>query len=103
MINEELFFKAYRKLKSYIYYDNSTLFLKEQVAKFEANTEDVEFRLKRIFSSFSSDYDNYLEDILNENMIGVKCYPKSIKNVVNRVKMKMSNLYQMSLKMTSMK
>ena len=46
-MEQRLLFRAYRKLKSHVYYDGSNLFLRRQVAEFEASG-DVDAKLKEI-------------------------------------------------------
>lgn len=88
---------AYRKLKSYIYYDNYFIFLRERIAKFEA-TSNFENRIEEIvsflnnidsdkskiyFNKLINDIDytvvpkSYEEDDLNEDFIVTNKFTQS--------------------------
>ena len=69
---------AYKKLKSYLYYDNTMLFLKLKLAKFEnklKNNEDKEFRK---ILNIIEDEKELLEYL---NKISYNIIPKSIRTV----------------------
>ena len=57
IINKDQIFNAYKKLKHYYYYDNSSILIKEKIAVFESSTfED---------SNNILDYKNKLYDKVN--------------------------------------
>ena len=58
---------AYRKLKSYVYYDNFSLLLRQQIAQFEAS-EDFDIRLDNLaaFLSYPNKYPDYFPKLLQE-------------------------------------
>lgn len=67
--------KSYRKLKSQIYYDNSMLYLKAQIATFESN--GVESQLEELLEDFLHGQDLLFEEITKN--IDVACYPKTFQ------------------------
>lgn len=71
-----LFEKAYRKLKSYVYYDNTNLFLKAELASFDsALQKDIDYFQHLADTYRFNDHNSYFEDITTN--IGVYCLPKS--------------------------
>ena len=81
-MKEGLIKKAYRKLKSNVYYDHSMLYLKLQIAEYEysegAGDSDIEWRLNSLLKKYNSDADSLFKGIY-EN-IQVRCYPKAISD-----------------------
>ncbi|WP_338356595.1 reverse transcriptase domain-containing protein [Yeosuana marina] len=67
---------AYRKLKSYVYYDNFSLLLRQQIAEFESG-EDFDIRLDNLVAFLNAPItkNKYFEDLLKE--IGYYIAPKS--------------------------
>ena len=74
---------AYRKLKSYVYYDKTLKFLRAKLAKFEYN-EVFENRLKKLTQALKNKNDNYFEKLIknenNDKGIDYKLIPKKINN-----------------------
>ncbi|CUP79502.1 hypothetical protein BH721_02075 [Clostridium baratii] len=53
---------AYKKLKSYAYYDNSSIILRKQIAEFE--DDNIESKLKEIYKRISNeDLDGFIDEI----------------------------------------
>ncbi|MES0503140.1 RNA-directed DNA polymerase [Bacteroides fragilis] len=90
MIDNKLFtfqqiYEAYRKLKSYIYYDNTSLFIRKEFSSFESsilageNFEDnFKKKMKSLYDILNSDnYQTDLDKLVSK--IGYKLVPKSIK------------------------
>ncbi len=77
---------AYRKLKTYFYYDNSALFMKRKIADFEyknENIEDIFNLLAKILNTQSEDIYKYFitdQTILRENIVDFYLLPKSFDN-----------------------
>ena len=77
---------AYRKLKTYFYYDNSALFMKRKIADFEyknENIEDIFNHLAEILNTQSEDIYKYFitdQTILRENLVDFYLLPKSFDN-----------------------
>lgn len=76
---------AYRKLKTYFYYDNSNLFMKRKIADFECKNEDIE----QIFEQLAEKLNNQSEDVSKyiitdqssrNNLIDFYLLPKSFEN-----------------------
>lgn len=74
---------AYKKFKSYIYYDNSNLLMRKQIAEFES--KDLETKLNKLQSNlfsikylgdFFNDLDTYFLDLINS--ISHWKFPKKI-------------------------
>lgn len=88
--NDSLFTKdditdAYRKLKTYFYYDNSDLFMKRKIADFEYKNENIE----QIFDQLAKKLNTQSEDIgkyvitaqsNRNNLIDFYILPKSFEN-----------------------
>jgi hypothetical protein len=74
-MDKNLLEKAYRKLKSQIYYDNSMLYLKEQIATFESM--GVESQLQELLVEFINEKDLLFDEITKG--IDVACYPKTFQ------------------------
>lgn len=82
-------FNAYKKLKSYVYYDNTSLFLREQIADFEDgimvsdrnNIEEFKQKLNNRFELLLSFLNNNDKEILQFGSINCKIIPKTmVKN-----------------------
>lgn len=77
---------AYRKLKTYFYYDNSALFMKRKIADFEYKNEDIDDifdHLAKILNTQSEDIYKYFitdQTILRENIVDFYLLPKSFDN-----------------------
>ena len=77
---------AYRKLKTYFYYDNSDLFMKRKIADFEYNNEDIDYifdHLAKILNTKSEDISEYFvtdKTILRDNLVDFYLLPKSFDN-----------------------
>jgi len=73
---------AYRKLKSYAYFDKTQSILKNQIIDFESEHLDVDKYLKgyaiKLIDRFNNDY---IEDWLEE--VGYRIFPKKIQNLNN--------------------
>lgn len=89
--NESLFNKddiidAYRKLKTYFYYDNSNLFMKRKIADFEHKNEDIEGifeQLAKILNTQSENIDDYVttkQANSKEKSVDFHLLPKSFEN-----------------------
>ena len=89
--NESLFNKddiidAYRKLKTYFYYDNSNLFMKRKIADFEYNNENIEDifeQLAEVLNTQSEDIDDYFitkQANSKEKSVDFYLLPKSFEN-----------------------
>lgn len=89
--NEPLFNKddiidAYRKLKTYFYYDNSNLFMKRKIADFEYNNENIEDifeQLAEVLNTQSEDIDDYFitkQANSKEKSVDFYLLPKSFEN-----------------------
>ncbi len=83
--DENQVFNAYKKLKHYFFYDNTTLLVKQKLAKFEQDSFDPSLTLNEIkvklhqkieivFKAISSDDKVYLNDNLNITIL-----PKKVK------------------------
>lgn len=86
-INIDLIKNAYRKLKSYAYFDKTHSALREKIVDFEKKEKNVEEELKNICNDIkmliSISEDNIQK--LNSNEIGVILYPKKLKRNKNLV------------------
>lgn len=77
---------AYRKLKTYFYYDNSDLFMKRKIADFEYKNEDIDYifdHLAKILNTKSEDISEYFvtdKTILRDNLVDFYLLPKSFDN-----------------------
>lgn len=58
---------AYNKLKTYIYYDNTELFLREKLVEFETDTVKSDNKLGYNVSELYGDIKKDIEDIFNDN------------------------------------
>lgn len=77
-IDIDLVKQAYKKLKSYIYYDNTLNILRHKISEFETG-EDFEDRLRMIKESLNKlDKDSDFGEIIKENDIGKTIMPKGI-------------------------
>ena len=59
---------AYRKLKSYIYYDNSALYLRRDISKFERspNFKEALTKIEQVLNNTESeDSEKYLSNLLS--------------------------------------
>lgn len=76
-INEDLVRKAFKKLKSNVYFDKTNIILRDKLVKFESES-GFKKRLESVFS-YCTDYnENFENDILKS--IQVLSYPKSIRS-----------------------
>ena len=76
---------AYKKLKSYAYYDNSSIILRKQIIEFEDS--NIDKKLKAIYKEIKDNkFDKYI------NSINVQCLPKKIKKEEDNEKKKISNV-----------
>lgn len=86
LFNKDDIIDAYRKLKTYFYYDNSNLFMKRKIADFEYKNEDVEDifnHLAEILNTQSEDICKYFitnQTDLRENLVDFYLLPKSFEN-----------------------
>lgn len=64
---------AYRKLKSYAYYDNSSIILRKQIIEFE--DEKIENKLKKVLTQINNGY--FQKDI---DKIAVHYLPKKVND-----------------------
>ncbi len=75
--NSELFKKAYKKLKSSIYYDKTQLILRSKIVEFESTQENIDTYISNLYERFkSSDEDHPLSDDM-ANRIRYHAFPKS--------------------------
>lgn len=79
-IELELFKKAYKKLKSNVYFDKTSLPLRNHIVEFESN-QNIETSLKELHRRFNDSQERSLlfEEILSS--ISFNAYPKGIKKV----------------------
>lgn len=79
VINTEKMVKgAYKKLKSYLYYDKTLLFAKKNLALFESNRENFTNTLGTIAKSITNKNMNYFEQLISE--INYSVFPKKFKS-----------------------
>lgn len=93
-----MFRKAYRKLKSNIYYDNSTLFLKRQLAEFEyegSNKSLVEEKLETLCKRYNRNPKDLFDELLSG--IDVVCYPKRFSESGNNSDINLKIISNISL------
>lgn len=81
---------AYRKLKSYVYYDNFSLLLRQQIAQFESS-EDFDARLDALtqFLRSPKKYPNYLNSLLKD--VDYHVAPKKYKSIKKGQELVISN------------
>ena len=84
MFTEQDIYEAYRKFKSYVYYDNTSLFVRKQIAEYEADliqdTIITEFD-NEIFKELFKNKTEKLLSILNmESLSGIDIYIEDIKS-----------------------
>lgn len=85
---------AYKKLKSYAYYDNSSIILREQIIKFEDSSIDK--KLKEIYKEIKNNkFDNHI------SKINVQCLPKKIKKQEDNEKKTISNIPNETIEINS--
>lgn len=86
LFNKDDIIDAYRKLKTYFYYDNSNLFMKRKIADFEYKNEDIENifnQLAEILNTQSEDICKYFitdQTDSRENLVDFYLLPKSFEN-----------------------
>jgi hypothetical protein len=86
MISSDVVFSAYKKLKHYFYYDNTSLFVREKLATFEKsvldsvrqNNSSIKEGVYEQFISIVSS-DNWIKKIESNNFITYRITPKSFK------------------------
>jgi hypothetical protein len=90
--NFELLLKnAYRKMKSYAYFDKTQSVIKKQIIDFESSKTSIDKFIKDFSSQLVERFNNnYIEDWLDE--INILLYPKKIKNINNNSNQFASNL-----------
>lgn len=79
--------RAYKKLKNYVYYDNTTLFLREKLAEFESSNQfeqNISDLFNFIDSNKSVENSRYFNNLCND--IGFNLYIKKIKSEEECVK-----------------
>lgn len=85
IINSELFCKAYKKLKSSIYYDKTELILRNKIVEFEArySNNELEDALKTLFKQFKDEHK--YKELHKEIMSSIKyhVFPKKLINQDN--------------------
>lgn len=85
-ITYQIIYEAYRKLKNYVYYDNTMLILRSQISEFETRyfksketfTEDFKNVFKGLYDAFNKGDESYFTSLLKE--ITYNLVPKSIKS-----------------------
>lgn len=86
LFNKDDIIDAYRKLKTYFYYDNSNLFMKRKIADFEYKNEDIESifeQLSEILNTKSENIDDYFitkQSNSKEKSVDFYLLPKSFEN-----------------------
>lgn len=65
---------AYKKLKSYLFYDKTLLFSKRRLARFESNKEFFNYKIDEISKKISENDEEYFYGLINE--IDFKIIPK---------------------------
>lgn len=75
---------AYSKLKTYVYYDNTELFLREKLVEFETDTTKTGFSLNWQVSTLYSDNEKNIFDIFSQNE----------KNINDNLEFKFNKLLQ---------
>lgn len=82
MLEKDDIFNAYKKLKSYAYYDNSNLFLRQQIAEFEY--ENIDQKLNSLYDKllsliyvpeFLHDSNEYFNELIKQ--MGYRLFPKN--------------------------
>lgn len=76
---------AYRKLKTYFYYDNSALFMKRKIADFEYKNEDIEQIFEQLAEKLNTQSEDVSKYIITDqssrnNLIDFYLLPKSFEN-----------------------
>lgn len=81
MDNNDILDKAYKKLKSNVYYDKTNLILRDRIVNFEyCHRHNLKYHLHNLWKAFASggpDWEAKKETILSE--IDVKLLPKKVK------------------------
>lgn len=79
---------AYRKLKHYFYYDNTTLFIRNEIAEYEANG-DIDQKLEDFYKSINAvehDFLNSKIDLISYQVTPKKIKREAYKFITNKVK-----------------
>ena len=71
---------AYRKLKSYYYYDNQSLFYRRDIAEFECNP-NFDDSLNNLLENLNKDEidSEYINNLIKET--DIYCVPKKFKEI----------------------
>lgn len=79
-INANLVEKAYKKLKSSVYFDKTQLILRNDIVNFEKNHDNLDVYLRSIFDALVDD--NKFDKLQNEvlDSISVSSFPKKLQN-----------------------
>lgn len=78
-IDGELLKKAYKKLKSSIYYDRTQLILRDAIVRFEYNTKDLNEYFEELALKFTDS--NKREELINSILLSIKywAFPKGFE------------------------
>lgn len=76
-IDEELFKKAYKKLKSSVYYDKTQLILRNKIVEYESSG-DIDEKISQLFENIKTDDSPEIEEILES--ISVSYFPKKLSD-----------------------
>jgi len=76
-MNEEIFKKAYKKLKSSVYFDKTQLILRNQIVMYEQDDQNsIEDKLETLYYDFTTDYPTLKDRILKS--ISYSAFPKKL-------------------------
>lgn len=95
-IDGELLKKAYKKLKSSIYYDRTQLILRDAIVRFEYNTKDLNEYFEELALKFTDN--NKREELINSILLSIKywAFPKGFEPDKGKL---IKNYYSNSIKL----